>query len=110
MSLLHAIGSPSPKLNNNYALICLSWIFARCPPEVQNKMIAALDSIPSGGQHALLAPRSSTRVVVHGLGRVVTDRQLIRTLGSAEKQANQDGLKNARIASRMGWVHAMRGS
>jgi hypothetical protein len=47
MSLLHAIGSPSPKLNNNYALICLSWIFARCPPEVQNKMIAALDSIPS---------------------------------------------------------------
>jgi hypothetical protein len=79
-SLLQAIRRQSPRLDNNLALLCLSWIFARCPLDVQHEMVAALNAIRSGGQHPLLAPRQSARVVVHGLGRVVTDREMVRTL------------------------------
>jgi hypothetical protein len=79
-SLLQAIRRRSPQLDDNNALLCLSWIFARCPMSVQHEMAAALNAIQSGGQHPLLAPRQSARVVVHGLGRVVTHRELLRTL------------------------------
>lgn len=79
-SLLEAIKRRSPILDNNHAIRCLSWIFARCPLDVQHEMVAALDAIRSSRPHPLLVPRQSARVVVHGLGRVVTERELIRTL------------------------------
>lgn len=79
-SLLQTIRKRSPLLDNNNALRCLSWIFARCPMEVQREMAAALDAIRSNRDHPLLAPRQSARVVIHGLGRVVTDSELLRSL------------------------------
>jgi hypothetical protein len=79
-SLLQAIRGRNLQLDDNNSLLCLSWIFARCPKEVQHEMAAALNAILSGCKHPLLAPRQSARVVVHGLGRVVTDRDLLRNL------------------------------
>jgi hypothetical protein len=79
-NLLQAIRRRRPPLDDNTAILCLSWIFARCPMVVQHEMAAALNAIRSGGPHPLLAPRQSARVLVHGLGRVVTSRDLIRTI------------------------------
>jgi hypothetical protein len=79
-NLMNAVESRRPPLENNHALLCLTWIFARCPLDVQYEMVAALEAIRSDGFHPLLAPRQSARVVVHGLGRVVTDRDLIKTI------------------------------
>ena len=65
---------------NNQQLLCLTWIFALCPHAVQLELAHALDAIQLDASHAVLAPRGSARVVVHGLGRVVTDPDILRML------------------------------
>ena len=70
--------SDGAALTNNNQLLCLTWIFARCPHAVQRELARALDAIRLVGLHGLLAPRGSVRVVVHGLGRVVTDPEILR--------------------------------
>ena len=58
---------------NNDALRCLTWIFALCPEAVQREMVEAFKALRSGGLHPLLIAPHAARVVVQGLGRVVTD-------------------------------------
>jgi len=79
-NLLLTVRGKGGQFANNHALLCLTWVFARCPENVQQEMIAALDAIISGGEHALLVPRAAPRVVVHGLGRVVIDREILRVV------------------------------
>ncbi len=73
-------------LHDNGLLLCLTWVFGRCPMEVQQEMVKALQTLREGEDrhHWLLRPRSASRVLIHGLGRVVKAPclllPLIRTL------------------------------
>jgi hypothetical protein len=79
-SLLQSVRAGAIQLQNNHLLLCLSWTFARCPREVQDAMAAALDAIPSGVRRGLLAPPRSARVVVNGIGRVITNPEMLRSM------------------------------
>lgn len=67
-------------LTNNDALRYLTWIFAACPQEAQALVIAAFDAMLAGADHPLLRPRGGRTVVIHGLGRIIADRESIRRL------------------------------
>ncbi len=62
-SLLQAIKRRSPILDNNHALLCLSWIFARCPLDVQHEMVAALNAIRSSPSYSPHSRDSETGMV-----------------------------------------------
>jgi hypothetical protein len=79
-NLLSTIRRPAGALENNDALRFLTWIFAACPPAVQAAVVAAFEAVLRGNSHPLLGPRGATTVVVHGLGRVVTERDVVRRL------------------------------
>jgi hypothetical protein len=78
--LLRALKRPTGALKNNHALRFLTWIFAACPPGVQAEILVAFEAVLSGTRHPLLGPPRGMIVVVHGLGRVVTDKDVIRRL------------------------------
>lgn len=62
----------SPSSNDLMRL--LSWCFARCPVEIQDEMIKALN-VP---QHPLLRPTAARTVLLQGLGRTITDKGRLR--------------------------------
>jgi hypothetical protein len=78
--LLHAIEQPAGTLRNNDALRFLTWIFAACPPSVQGVVLAAFEAVLNGKRHPLLDPPGGRTVVIHGLGRIIIDRELIGRL------------------------------
>jgi hypothetical protein len=78
--LLSALKPSADALENNDALRFLTWIFAACPHRVQAAVVAAFEAVLRGSWHPLLRPRRAMTVVVHGLGRVTTDRDVIRRL------------------------------
>jgi hypothetical protein len=78
--LLSAMRPPADALGNNDALRFLTWIFAACPPGVQAAVVAAFEAVLRSTWHPLLRPRQAITVVVHGLGRVVTDKDVIRCM------------------------------
>ena len=79
-ALVRDISRTAPVLRNNDTLLCLTWVFALCPRNVQQVLVAALDSILAGKQHPLLIPAGGRTVVVHGLGRVAADPELLKLL------------------------------
>jgi hypothetical protein len=80
--LLLVLKKPAGALRNNHALRFLTWIFAACPAEVQAEILAAFEAVLNGTRHPLLGPPRGTVVVVHGIGRIATDREVIRRLMS----------------------------
>jgi hypothetical protein len=76
--LLRALKRPTGTLKNNHALRFLTWIFAACPPGVQAEVLGAFEAVLGGTRHPLLGPPGGMTVVVHGLGRVVTEKDIVR--------------------------------
>lgn len=68
-------------LSTNDYLKAATWAFGRCPESLQDEMIRAAEAHLAGRTHPFLAPKAAARVLLHGLGRVVTapDR-LARTI------------------------------
>lgn len=60
-------------LPNNDALLTLTWMYERCPPDVVREIVRAVKCALSGDYHVFLAPKASTTVVMHGAGRVVRE-------------------------------------
>jgi hypothetical protein len=58
----------------------VTWAFGRCPKPLQDEMLRALAARLEGGDHPLLAPVQSYKVLLHGLGRCVTDAERLATL------------------------------
>ncbi|MFN3280683.1 MAG: hypothetical protein ACK40I_03300 [Tabrizicola sp.] len=59
-------------LTDNAAMKALTWCFALCPGEVQDRMLDALETAAQGRQHPLLMPPHAIRVLRQGAGRAVT--------------------------------------
>jgi hypothetical protein len=79
-NLLSTLTQPAGALENNDGLRFLTWIFAACPAEVQAAVVAAFEAVLRGTSHPLLSPRRAMTVVFHGLGRIVTDKDMLRRL------------------------------
>ena len=58
---------------DNHLLRSLTWTHARCPEPLQQELLRAMQCIAVDKTHPLLVPRSGKRVVMQGIGRVVTD-------------------------------------
>ena len=65
-------------LKGNDELRALTWMFTRCPDEVQEVIVLALEEDLSGGRHALLTPMAARSVLIQGAGRVVAQSDRIR--------------------------------
>jgi len=62
-------------MESNKPLILATWAFGRCPEPLQDEMLKAYGARIADRRHSLLVPRQSEKVLVHGLGRSVTDPQ-----------------------------------
>jgi hypothetical protein len=60
-------------LTSNDPLRAATWAFGRCPETLQDQMFEALKAHFQIKSHPLLVPRQSAMVLIHGLGRTVTD-------------------------------------
>jgi hypothetical protein len=69
--------SDDTKLQNNDALMFLTWIFSQCPIEVQDELIGALRCEAQGEHHPFLAPTMAWRVVRYGVGRALGERDAL---------------------------------
>ena len=78
--LLSALKSSANPSENNHALRFLTWIFAACPEGVKAAVALAFESILRGTPHPFLRPQGGATVVVHGLGRIITDKDALRRL------------------------------
>jgi hypothetical protein len=58
---------------NNHLAKVVTWSFGRCPDEVQDEVYNAVEANFTSGSHPLLRPQSASRLLVHGMGRIVTD-------------------------------------
>ncbi len=67
-------------IQSNKRLILATWAFGRCPKPLQDEMLKALAARLAGRRHSLLVPIQSEKVLVHGLGRSVTEPQRMATL------------------------------
>ena len=65
-------------LSGNQELRALTWMFTRCPEEIQLALVEALEADLFGRAHALLIPVAAKTVLVQGAGRAVTGRERIR--------------------------------
>lgn len=88
--LLEAAQRP---LSDNAPLRCLTWTFTRCPDDIQEMIVEALEAdIDDRKKSPLLAPRSARKVVIQGAGRAVTSvprlRRVLQSLVS--RPANVD--------------------
>lgn len=72
-----AAASRRPLLDNA-PIRCLTWTFTRCPQDIQDMIVEALDADLVGRRHPLLAPRAARKVLILGAGRAVTSVQRIR--------------------------------
>lgn len=68
--------SRRPLLDNG-PIRCLTWTFTRCPQDIQDMIVEALDADLAGRRHPLLAPRAARKVLILGAGRSVTSVQRI---------------------------------
>lgn len=68
------------RAESNKPLIVVTWAYGRCPASLQDEMLKALAARLAGRDHPLLAPVQSEKVLVHGLGRTVTDAKRMVTL------------------------------
>jgi hypothetical protein len=62
---------------DNQALLCLTWIFARCPPAIRQELQRAARVRWSGSSHLLLQPLRAEVVVILALGRVSTEPEVL---------------------------------
>jgi len=83
--------SPQP---DNEALKAATWCFTRCPEPVQDRIIAAMESLVAGQQHPLLAPPHAARVIRQGAGRAVEGRDRLHRVFRAYAQValNNDSI------------------
>jgi hypothetical protein len=65
---------------SNKLLIVATWAHGRCPASLQDEMLKAFAARLERRNHPLFAPVQSEKVLVHGLGRSVTDPKRIATL------------------------------
>jgi hypothetical protein len=65
-------------LPNNDELRCLTWMFTRCPDEIQTAIVEALEADLAGRRHPLLEPLRAKTVLVQGAGRAITGVKRIR--------------------------------
>jgi len=87
------------RLRDNDLLQCATWVFTRCPDEIQNLMIDAIEAVAGNRNHRLLAPRSAKRVVLHGLGRCISDQARIRKVLGIIVALDQNADTRAAVAS-----------
>jgi hypothetical protein len=66
------------RLTDNGALMVLTWAFGRCPREAKQELLRAAVCRAAGRPHPFLAPLGAHTVVVQGLGRVISDAELLR--------------------------------
>jgi hypothetical protein len=93
-------------LQDNNALLVLTWMFERCPKTVTQELIRALECAFTGRPHVFLTARSSMMVVMHGVGRIVHEEedlvrlipQVINWLDSASSLNNGLGLLAALLS------------
>lgn len=67
-------------LASNDELRCLTWMFTRCPDEIQTAIVEALEADLAGKRHPLLEPLRAKTVLVQGAGRAVTGVERIRRI------------------------------
>lgn len=69
----HTVMSATLKhpLPNNDLLIALTWCFAKCPEDVQDAILSALQADAAGLSHALTVPKRSLTVLRQGAGRAI---------------------------------------
>jgi hypothetical protein len=65
--------SANRRLPNNDALLALTWMYERCPVEVVEEVVAAVNCALDGRQHVFLSAVASSTAVMHGAGRIVRD-------------------------------------
>jgi hypothetical protein len=78
--LIRPINRPADALRNYDELRFLTWIFAACPQAAREAVLAAFEAVLAGREHQLLGPVRARTVVIHGLGGIVADKELIRRL------------------------------
>ncbi len=65
-------------LPSNDELRCLTWMFTKCPDEIQTAIVEALEADLAGKRHPLLEPLRAKTVLVQGAGRAITGVERIR--------------------------------
>ncbi|WP_315813853.1 hypothetical protein [Bradyrhizobium sp. SZCCHNR2028] len=65
-------------LEDNAPLRCLTWVFTRCPANVQDMIVEALEAEVAGQPSPLLGPARARRVLIQGAGRSVTGTRRVR--------------------------------
>jgi len=60
-------------LRDNNLIKAATWAFGRCPSPLQEEILRAVAASFEARHHPFLAPTGASRVLVHGLGRVVTE-------------------------------------
>jgi len=65
-------------LPNNDLIRVLTWTFTRCPSDIQEMIVEALEADLDSRWHSLLAPKSARTVLIQGGGRSVSGIHLIR--------------------------------
>jgi len=59
-------------LSDNGSVRCLTWTFTRCPTDIQDLIVDALEADLNQREHPLLEPRSARKVLIQGAGRALT--------------------------------------
>ena len=67
-------------IQSNKLLIVATWAHGRCPPDLQDEMLKAYSARLAHRPHPLLVPVQSEKVLLHGLGRCLTDPGRIKSL------------------------------
>jgi hypothetical protein len=109
---LIAASSRQPLLDNA-PIRCLTWTFTRCPQDIQDMIVEALDADLAGRRHPLLAPRAARKVVILGAGRSVTAVQrigrVLRSLVSRPASADTMNAIAMILSRRAEAPHALTG-
>ena len=84
---------------NNHLVTAATWSFGRCPDEVQEEVFRAVDAHFSTRFHPLLKPRGGSRVLIHGLGRIVNSPQRLERAIDLLTKNNLTGNSLAALAS-----------
>jgi hypothetical protein len=79
-------------LLDNGPLRCVTWIFTRCPDNIQDMIVNTLEAELAGQGSPLLRPASARKVLIQGAGRSVTGVQRIRRVleSLVSRPANAD--------------------
>ena len=90
-TLMQAVSARKPRSNND-ELRALTWVFVRCPMNIQTAIVDALECYSQNRSHPLLVPPASRTVIIQGAGRAVSSVDLIRRvlLALTTIKANND--------------------